>query len=571
MEEFENAGPMEDELDVIQDIGVSLLMYLYQTLLVQRLRGGGAPRKRPFNSISHSMTADEWRDAQRRHEDAEWVRKGNLALAREQRARRREQWRRDHADEIEVGGALTVLHAAIQGMRSSMADETLVVAHRDYIDEDPDPGLDMEDDPVDIPRPSQSQDGDKLLTDMVLGPIPNARVGGYNMLNFKNMLTKKLHTHLIYNMNPVILGYMNTAPDPDQFVHMTGIGTGPHMYSTHSDDALTYMQGTDAGTNLRRNILIGRLNDLDTGYFKANDIAIEKRSLGYNSIVYVFAADWPFQTMNHDPDTQGLDYASQKMAKCLHWDYVLYEVNTDANLPYALSTIVVNRDWTYLTHYYTKYQFSMVNTSRARYQVEILFFTFKADPSAMDYSRQAAAPLRKQKAQMDEYRQNANDYPEDINIVYRKRITIGGLDNYNIMDNTNVTTSNILLDNRRDWSYTVKRKYVIKRPILSTYATTITESTFFNEYYEPEKGIYCRMQAWPVDEPFVVNNATAEGKVQINHREDTINQPTSEKITPNVSGTLTNVEFGFGVACQITKKSYFKLDEPMYKSYTKIS
>jgi len=111
----------------------------------------------------------------------------------------------------------------------------------------------------------------------------------------------------------------------------------------------------------------------------------------------------------------------------------------------------------------------------------------------------------------------------------------------------------------------VKRKYVMKRPILKLNAEgnidDMTEDEFFNTYYEADKGVYCRIQAWPLENDFVVKST-----VEIEYFLEKYNYPSVTNagvVDPAaaVSGTLLHP----GVTMKMQKKSKIKLDEPIYQ------
>jgi hypothetical protein len=109
------------------------------------------------------------------------------------------------------------------------------------------------------------------------------------------------------------------------------------------------------------------------------------------------------------------------------------------------------------------------------------------------------------------------------------------------------------------YKFKLKRKYVMKRPILNDYQT-LTEEQFFQNYYEPDKGIYCRIQAFTMEGDIHSVETTEEAhEAVLSTVEQGFNKPDQSK-----DGTSFD---GFGVTCRMRKTSYFKLDENIYRSY----
>jgi len=366
-----------------------------------------------------------------------------------------------------------------------------------------------------------------------------AGTGGMTMLNWKNRLTRRLHTECFYEMSMIILTKRDTGVD----YHYTDMGQGPHLYCIYQVDML---DGTkrDTGFNMPM--------EMDQGA-KADS----QKGVGWNQICYVFAADWPFLVMNHDPKTQ--DTGNKDNGLYLSYDYRDVITTTDNSGPIEMTNITGNDDWTYITHYYTVHTFDMTNTSKMPYVVEILFFNFKADKDSMDYRKQCLAVFRRQDFFLQDYIQGSMDKPADINIIHRKRIYLKGITSPNVQymgtATQNVTIPNQNRENSAIYKYVVKRKYVMKRPINTTYNHSISETDFFNTYYDAQSGTYCRVQAWTL-EANLMHMENDGGKCKTNGQETTYNNLAQSTAT----------ELGFGVNVYMSKKSYIKLDEPIYKS-----
>lgn len=424
--------------------------------------------------------------------------------------------------------------------------------------------------------------------------LDSISMSGRSMLSWKNKLTRKLKTHMEYHMSTVLVTQLITKPSASspfysevagQANHSTYEGTGPHLYSTMDDSSLVTGNFTDDGANPNtgnRYMDLWEVEYADSGFNVNKDEwsglsdahrIVYNRSLGVKSTVYIFVADWPGVFMNPLFATQ-VDYFykttssntnnispppyvwSQGNGNLLKWKYVPYHATTDANLPVILTDIFTNPDWSYLTHYYTRYNFKFRNTSRRNYCVEVMFFTFKADYNTFNYNRMCLAVVNRQNNKFQDYIDGISAPPADINVVYRKRLMLKGLND--IITGTSNDSSDKTGASVLNWRYVVKRQYVIKRPIVNSIDITYDEQRAFNEYYEFEKGLYCRMQAWPLVNEYV--NAFDHGELIRNYKEDVCNIPTT---------TAYGTKIGFGVDVKIDKKSYFKLDEPMYKAYVK--
>jgi len=108
---------------------------------------------------------------------------------------------------------------------------------------------------------------------------------------------------------------------------------------------------------------------------------------------------------------------------------------------------------------------------------------------------------------------------------------------------------------------------LLKRPILKLNAEgnidDISEDEFFNTYYEPDKGIYCRIQAWPMESNFLYSSNQTSPEVDINQSLDKYNWPLLSlgTLDPSCNGSKLMA----GVTVKVSKKSKIKLDEPIYK------
>lgn len=371
----------------------------------------------------------------------------------------------------------------------------------------------------------------------------NQMSSGAGVLALKNSLTKRLRSHCIYYMSPLLWTKVAASVPDNLLNHQTEAGSGPHLYMTYN---LTTQANTRSQTfNLPNNWDQG----METATTKYKD-----RGVGWSNIVYIFAADYPFLTMNHDKKTQ--DSTKGEYGHYLSWKYVTYGVTTETNPPLQLVDFVKTRDWQYLTHYHTDYTFDLMNTSLNTYIVEIMFFKFKADPDAMNYLQQVTSVSRRQSSLVQQWIYGVNELPVDISIVHRKRIALGPNCVSNYWKGVNVNTGMGMANNVSQYKFRLSREYVMKRPVMDMYEA-VSENEFFNTYYEPHKGVYCRIQAFTFD---ALRSTKGVDFTNVWYNdEDVLNNPTEAK-----DGTISN---GKGVSCRMEKVSYFKLDENLYKSY----
>jgi len=136
----------------------------------------------------------------------------------------------------------------------------------------------------------------------------------------------------------------------------------------------------------------------------------------------------------------------------------------------------------------------------------------------------------------------------DINIVQTKRYHIPGMQNY---DGQQYQFIEGPKKNNKTIKMNIKRTYVIKRPLLNSYETNLTEKQIYTQYYEAQKGLYLRFMAWPEDMSFFSNLTGLSGVSGMD---------TSNPNIPVVTDTGTT-RLGNGLQVQMYKKAYFKLDE----------
>lgn len=587
--EYQNVGPMEDVEGIQADIdlaGIELLINFMEFAWAQwsytsvmRLNGGGAStyfQRERMESFSKTMNDRlESRDSKLRSK----IRNRKIVKA----ARRFGPL---------VGGAGGIAYTGLtwkkigQEKRAKRAREKFAAKNPfgDTYD------FDFMDEPEQGERAKQQNDNITRAVEKLSIEMSTKAERGRNMLEWKNSLTRMLKTHMEYRMSvvkvtQVVTKYQATTPwwtTANVANHSTMPGNGPCLYTVFDDTVK--IVGDFTGTTGNRNVKLWEPELSDYGWtesyteWKTQEDAgrLNYRGLGVTSPVYFMNVDWigtfmsPFtvnQTELYKNETtvapateSGIitnplpSYMlSQRNGNLLQYKYVDYNTTTDLNLPVQAATIMNTKDWTYLTHYYTKYNFKFRNFSRRRYCVEILCFKFKADIETFTYQRICEINVSRQKAKTQDYMDNITDMGQDMKQIWRKRILIDGMKTPYTGDYfTNTVGSNV-----KNWKYIHRRKYVIKRPVLNTYET-VTERHAYNTYYDHENACYFRIQGWPVCPNVNLDTGAANGVV-MNPNEDVT-------CVPSAAGDLGTV-LSAGVDVVIDKKCYFKLDEPMYKNY----
>lgn len=398
-------------------------------------------------------------------------------------------------------------------------------------------------------EPPRKENKKRPIADALRGGGPGAA-----MLAWKNSLTKMYHTYHSYTMSPILksLAINDASPVPvARYVHYCEEGNGPHLYWKFE---VSFANGT------KRYSQFNKLSYWDGGWeVPALEVPYSagppvtpyspKKNFrtGASGTIYIFNADWPGCIMNHDPKTR-----AGTTGQDLLWTDMEYGGTvTTTNYPRKWTSVFANTNWQYLTIYGTQYRFDVTNFSCRDYCLEITLFKFKADIDAMDYEKQCLAAF-------GGYHTGTNAYVEqlafmpiaDVNIVSRKRYIINGM---KLNGNVNDTFTEGTRKNNKTIKYNIKRRYVIKRPLLNSYETTLTENDIYNKYYEAQKGTYFRFMAWPQDIIAYTNNSTGLAGV---YGEDTI-----VPSVPNVGNEGTPTKFASGLQVQMYKKSYFKLDE----------
>lgn len=366
---------------------------------------------------------------------------------------------------------------------------------------------------------------------------------GVRILASKNSGNEMYKSHMEYHMSPVKM-CKATSGYTSRFHHEMQLAQGPCLYSS-------YNYALKDGSV--RNVNYNTPTDCDADYDPTPDL----RYIGYNTTCYVFAMDWGWTMMNHDTRTQSGD-------GLLQWGYRTYINTTDANQPLMVSDFIQNKDWKYLTIYKIKYTFDFTNTDPRPFVVEILMFRFKSDADAMGYKEQVLAPFRRQPGGYQSYVLKEGTFwnPEDITIIKRTRILLEGANSLNHVDGTGRAWDAYTSSDRKNTKrhvITMNKTKVFKRPVLATY-DALTEAQFFNTYYEPDKGIYCRLQAWPLHNVGYTSQYLT-GEHYVDNSIDSFVLPTAAE---------TGTKIMPGVECHIYKKTSFKFDAPRIKTLSSV-
>ena len=386
------------------------------------------------------------------------------------------------------------------------------------------------------------------------GGAPEIIVGGFDGIVAPGEIAKRfkqcnlLYTAYRYNMHP-LQWYSNTTPNYD----MSGPGIGPALYWL-SDETLLNVGVPNSTLNCLRPF--PGLNEGAGNNFSR-----------YGPI-YCFAADWPFATMHWVVTTQNTALPN------LYWEAEPQAATTDPLTPVSITDLWgvagSNKDWQCLRHYSTTLSFEMINWAPFPMICEILFFKFIPDPSEMSYADSCLAPLSNQ-TDMHSYCEMSykNFGTRQINVIKRHRCKIMGVDQMIMLPVAGGTglsfgnVANSVRTNTATYEYKIKRKYDMMRPIKETTIQDagLTDAGLFNNYYQLEKGVWCRVQGWP--EHAVVGvlggNTTAVYNPVILNGFDLATQP-------NGTGAGAGLTL-FKPALQVImkKRSYLKINAPMLK------
>lgn len=284
---------------------------------------------------------------------------------------------------------------------------------------------------------------------------------------------------------------------------------------------------------------------------------------------YVFAADYPFQTMLPMCQESTSTYH-------LTWGSVIPSTTTDPNLPIKLSDIVANKDWNRIVHGATYLYFDFTNYARQTMIVEVLLFKYVVDVDAMDYTQMIDAPLSRQYGNAyTSYceMKNMNLGTKQIRVIKRIRFRMNVQKSFDVKptygEADGLRSANITMTpTYRKLRLKVKRQYTMKRPIATTFEN-VTDNQFFNTYYEYDKGTYCRVQAWPEDVMlYQVRESFPSSEPTTYFAGTEIDESLMESYrlgTAAETPTTSIYRIAQGVACYMEKKSFIKLDEPMLK------
>lgn len=357
---------------------------------------------------------------------------------------------------------------------------------------------------------------------------------------------KLMQTAYTYMCSPVAWTYQRGST----YQHQCAKGVGPCLYWVTDEDLASGSQPNPNFGKLRENVLANPGSNLDAFF-------------GYNGPIYVFAADWFGNVMNHNVYTQ---------TKLL-WDDEPVTATNDPNAPIVLDDLVgvnnPNKDWTIIRHYATHLEFEFTNLAPYPYIVEILFFKWKVDPDDLDWVAQQLAPLSNQD-QMHAYCENniRNFGTEQIIVLKRHRQRVYGLENA-VYIPTGATDAghwmniaNSSKTNVGKYSFKVKHKYDVVKAIKVTGAEQgYTEADFFNKFYVKEMGVYCRMQAWPEAPLFT----TAPSGTTTNCGYTRLNNIYDDACIPKSDAVQSYDLIRPGLQVLMKKRSYLKVDAPVLK------
>lgn len=526
--EYENIGPVEDGIeDLIVGIDVELaaiellanfVNFVWQQAQfrsVMRLSGGG--RKGKELILRNPSTGEIL---------PEYVTVGNMQITREDLNTAYEGARRVYHDVVYVGNSAYETGRTV-ATRAKRVFDDVVGGVADYFGPSKSPRNDQI-----VPYTDNSTARPFNITNST---DTMTKQDGRNMLEWKNTLTRLYHTYQRYCMSPVKYTKVwtgNTIP-----VHDARLGNGPGLY---------WQYGTTTTTTDSRdiNFLSPVLWD---GGFQSNPTTSPVSRfyrLGSGGIIYIFAADWPGTIMNPDPLTHDNTNGNLQLEFV---DYKYNQLTTNKNIPREWIAVFAHESWSYITVYGTRWSFDFFNYSAMDYVVEIQLFSFKADVDAMDYEKQCLAAMGGAQGGTAAYIQKIQLAPSsDVNIIQNKRYIIPGL-TQDLYNGEAFISVEDLKPPKRRIKMDVMRKYVIKRPNLTTYETNLTEKQIWDKYHDNQKGLYFRIMAWPnIPDVFLQKGA---GLVNIQ----------TQRVGPNSS--LTNGQVGGYLSCNIYKKTMFKLDE----------
>lgn len=306
---------------------------------------------------------------------------------------------------------------------------------------------------------------------------------GREMLEWKNTLTRMYHTYHIYVMSPI----KQTATIGTVKVHDTDQGLGPHLYWTFS---------TTKQSGAKRNETFGRWNYWDGG-MDNNPVTTPTYRyyrLGRTGTCYFICANWPGQIMNPDPNT----HDQTKVGSLLQWaDYIYNQTTTNKNIPRKWVDVFANTTWNYITVYEHKFVFDVQNLYTYDYVLEIHLCKFNADIDAMDYEKMVLAGFGgAQGGVAGAINGLPLSYNNDIIVLKKNKYLIPGNTQMFTEGTTSFATEGDRKTHRRI-KFSIKKKDVYKRPVLTSYETNLTEKQIFDKYYEKQSGLYLKIFAYP--------------------------------------------------------------------------
>lgn len=377
-----------------------------------------------------------------------------------------------------------------------------------------------------------------------------------------------------YVMSPSVLAYSTgwqTKPGRGPALCWATVenATQTGIQNTFMPTAMQTAYSSDTLTNAEYGALRPSTNVSTTHPFVTNNWFFD-----YGTI-YTFVADWPFLTMHWDKATQFDNNSGTTHKNCLEWEYVPYNNNEDASSPIQLTTpanksILWNNDWQKMTHLATHISFDFTNIAPYPMCVEVLIMKILPDLDSINY-RQSCRIVTNGFSEMDSYAEQRNTYFGVANYVTvaRKRLYVPGLQSTNyyahaVNDIGFVQAENIVKRNVKKLTCKIKRKYTITRPVIAgaTELSGESEDSFFNKYYNNERSIVCRVQAWPLDPLFTGKpNTSSIAKAGFM----TLNNTYDNAFAALTNDATNNGEVISSVMCRMEKRSYITFDAIILK------
>ena len=356
-----------------------------------------------------------------------------------------------------------------------------------------------------------------------------------------------------------------TVGTPTVYCWKFSLGTSNGLWSKRDDTNGTGTVGTTAWSpGITYNSIV-------TPNFGGTTTGVNAAQMPNNANIMLFVVDWPFFTMNYIKATQ----VSASLENIMRWKDMAatYTQTTDPIYPIQFSQIAANKDWTTIYHLGTEILMDFINYSIEDQNVEILLFKWIVDHDTIQSYQQQIMASCSGYRDYDDYLlgQNSIGTPQ-IRVVKKIRFKLtGALDekvtriyNPGVSEAINYgCTVGDLPSNRKVKKLRIKRKYAMKRPVEETaFATSFSELGMFNELYEAQQGIYCKITAWPTNKRRDINIQDIFSSTPV--YSSTTN--TSINASADIPSAVTkNGQPRMCVGLTMTKKSFIKLDKTMMR------